>query len=78
MKYIKCNLAGNTIVEMAIPSRRKYVFSPENSTLPIDEQNSFAEGSIHREDVPDLLSKRREYRACCMGDDVDLNIFVEV
>ena len=77
MKYIKCNLDGNTVVD-AIPSRKRYVFSPDNSTMPIDETNTVAEGFVHRVDVLDLLSKKRFYRACCGGQDSNLNIFEEI
>ena len=77
MKFIKCNLDGNTVVD-AIPSRRKYTFTPDVKTIPIDETNSLAEGFVYREDVPDLVSKRRMYRACCGGNDSNLSIFEEV
>ena len=79
MSSIKCNLDGNTIVESSVPSRRRYEFTPSNNfTIPIDETNSIAEGFVWRIDVSDLLSKKRQYRACCMGQDVNLNLFEEV
>ena len=77
MKYIKCNLDGNTVVD-AIPSRKHYIFTPDNLQMPIDETNTLAEGFVHRVDVSDLISKKRIYRACCGGNDVNIDIFEEI
>lgn len=78
MKYIKCNLDGTIIVEYSVPSKRRYTFTSTNNTIPIDETNTSAEGFVYRQDVPDLLSKKRLYKACCGGDDSNLDVFVEV
>lgn len=78
MKYIQCNISGHIIVEMTVPSRRKLEFTPEIPTLPIDETNSIAEGFVWRIDVPDLLSKKRQFMGCCMNEHTNLDIFVEM
>ena len=73
MKYIRCQLSGNVTID-AIPSRRHYVFTPEDNQIEIGT----ADGQILPEDVPDLLSKHQQYGSCCGGTGQNIQIFIEV
>lgn len=73
MRYIRCQLPGTVVVERAIPSNRRYVWTDANQ-IPIGT----GEQDISPDDVPDLLTKKQSYRACCNSPDQNLSIFVEV
>lgn len=61
---IRCRLKGRILV-LGFPTRVEYIFEESNNYIV----------QVESENVPDLLSKTRHYRACCNGNDENLSIF---